>query len=191
MLDHNEADERKEVGLAHGCLVAQSRIQLSRVRHQRSRTDNMHTRLFARALGHPPRTTMYCYINFRNAIADMIPVPGMPVAFIARETRQAGLARHGDKKKPEPAGPPSSAAQPDLPDDLPAYRWPWLDGRYFYIARGRTAVERHLGDMGGEAGLRSIDKLYERCVEQRKERESNAKAIKQRQILGIEDPDQE
>ncbi|KAM0793386.1 hypothetical protein ACM66B_000839 [Microbotryomycetes sp. NB124-2] len=148
-----------------------------------------------RALGRPPKTTMYCYINWRHAISDMIPVPGMPGAFIARESRKPTTTTSATTTRA--TGPPSSSAPVSLPDGLPAYHWPWLDGRYLYIARGADAVKRHLDDMhgtGNEAEQRgkdttkSIDRLYERCVKQRIERDNNRKLAKQRQLLGIDDP---
>ncbi|KAK4057646.1 hypothetical protein OIO90_001294 [Microbotryomycetes sp. JL221] len=141
-----------------------------------------------RALGRPPQTTMYCYINWRNAISDMIPVPGMPGAFIARETRKPTTtnASTSTTMTTRPTGPPSSSAPVTLPDGLPSYHWPWLDGRYLYIARGSQAVKRHLDDMHG-GNTKSIDNLYERCVKQRIERDNNRKQTKQRQLLGIED----
>ncbi|KAK4055278.1 hypothetical protein OIV83_000561 [Microbotryomycetes sp. JL201] len=145
-----------------------------------------------RALGRPPQTTMYCYINWRHAISDLIPVPGMPGAFIARESRKPTTTSGKHDHSMRTTGPPSSSAPVSLPDNLPAYHWPWLDGRYLYIARGSTAVKRHLDDMhgahDGKHTTKSIDRLYDRCVKQRIERDNNRKQTKQRQLLGIDDP---
>ncbi|GAA6062292.1 hypothetical protein JCM10212_004380 [Sporobolomyces blumeae] len=111
-----------------------------------------------RALGLDPQPTMYCYLNFRNSLASLVPVPGHPNAFIAR-----------DAAAPPPSGPSSRSHDPghattstgggervvvlksrdgDLKRTVPAYRWDWLDGRYWYVARGRENVVRHLAEMG-------------------------------------------
>ncbi|ORY69266.1 hypothetical protein BCR35DRAFT_308054 [Leucosporidium creatinivorum] len=113
-----------------------------------------------RALHRDPQTTMYCYMNFRNAIADLIPVPGLPGAYLARDVA--------------PSAPPSATPSPptvgakDTPE-LPSYHWPRLDGRYLYISRGNEAVKQHLEDM--KAGI-SVEEIQSRCERVRAEREA-------------------
>ncbi|GAA5956082.1 hypothetical protein JCM21900_002589, partial [Sporobolomyces salmonicolor] len=102
-----------------------------------------------RALGHEPSVTMYCYLNFRHALSDLVPVPGHPNAFLARDappppapSLSADAASH---VKTVTLTSPHSGHEPELPK----YHWPALDGRYLYIAKGRQAVARHLAEMGG------------------------------------------
>lgn len=91
---------------------------------------------------------MFCYINFRNALADLVPVPGAPASFLARDATtdspDAEKAKKGKGKAPEH-------------EDLPDYRWPALEGRYIYIARGRDAVARHMKEMGGVSVAEPVD----------------------------------
>ncbi|GAA5866402.1 hypothetical protein JCM1840_001304 [Sporobolomyces johnsonii] len=102
-----------------------------------------------RALGHEPSVSMYCYLNFRHALSDLVPVPGHPNAFLARDA-------------PPPPSPPTAAdpashtktvtlssTASGQETELPKYHWPALDGRYIYIAKGRQAVARHLAEMAG------------------------------------------
>ncbi|GAA6056023.1 hypothetical protein JCM3770_002146 [Rhodotorula araucariae] len=90
-----------------------------------------------RALGREPAVTMYCYLNMRHALENMIPVPGHPTAFLARD---APLDEHVPVK---PAA--------ERPEGTPEYHCRWLDGRFIYIARGRENVARHMREMGGVA----------------------------------------
>jgi len=82
---------------------------------------------------------MYCYINMRHALADLVPVPGHPTAFLARDA------------PPVDQLPPikQRTVVVDAPEGTPEYRWPWLDGRFVYVARGRENVARHMREMGG------------------------------------------
>ena len=109
----------------------------------------MHTR---RALGREPQTTMYCYLNLRNVIADLVPVPGAHNAFLARDAPPGSPAAvEAERKLKErtmrKVAPPLAADE----TPTPRYHWPWLDGRYLYIATGRTNVARHMVEMGGAA----------------------------------------
>ncbi|BGP44579.1 hypothetical protein JCM10450v2_000393 [Rhodotorula kratochvilovae] len=88
-----------------------------------------------RALGREPTVTMYCYLNMRHALENLIPVPGHPTAFLARDDP---LDEH------IPAKPLA-----ERPEGTPEYHWPWLDGRFIYVARGRENVARHMREMGG------------------------------------------
>lgn len=99
---------------------------------------------------------MYCYMTFRNAIADLVPVPGIPGAYLARDVA------------PLPSPSPPSAEAKDAPE-LPAYHWPRLDGRYLYIARGNEAVKQHLEDM--KAGT-SVEEIQSRAERLKAEREA-------------------
>ncbi|GAA6032019.1 hypothetical protein JCM8097_003390 [Rhodosporidiobolus ruineniae] len=103
-----------------------------------------------RALGREPQVTMYCYLNFRNALSDLVPVPGSINAFLARDAAPGSPdeqhAHHAAAVQGKGKGKAVEGAE-----DLPAYRWPFLDGRYLYIARGREAVARHMKEMGGVA----------------------------------------
>ncbi|GAA5878199.1 hypothetical protein JCM3774_005840 [Rhodotorula dairenensis] len=107
-----------------------------------------------RALGREPQTTMYCYLNLRNVIEDLVPVPGAPNAFLARDAPPGSPAaveaerklRERTMRKVEL----QHTADPNA-TTTPAYRWPWLDGRYLYIATGRNNVARHMTEMGGAA----------------------------------------
>ncbi|BGP12527.1 hypothetical protein JCM10213_007629 [Rhodosporidiobolus nylandii] len=100
-----------------------------------------------RALGREPQTSMYCFLNFRNSLADLVPVPGSPNSFLARDVAPGAPDEHSFKRKPK--APEHEA--------LPEYHWPWLDGRYVYVARGREAVMRHMKEMGGVAGEQAKD----------------------------------
>ncbi|GAA5945035.1 hypothetical protein JCM3775_004267 [Rhodotorula graminis] len=95
-----------------------------------------------RALGREPAVTMYCYINMRNALEDLVPVPGHPTAFLARDAPPVDQLP-ALKKRPVVV---------DAPEGTPEYRWPWLDGRFVYVARGRDNVARHMREMGGVSG---------------------------------------
>lgn len=101
---------------------------------------------------------MYCYMNFRHAIADLIPVPGIPGAYLAR-----------DVATPPPSAAVTAAAPSPAEDDVPAYRWPSLDGRYFYVARGNEAVKKHMEDM--KLGT-SVEDIGARCEKAKEEREA-------------------
>lgn len=102
---------------------------------------------------------MYCYLNFRNVISDLVPVPGAPNAFLARDAPPGSPAaaeaelpikeRIASKRDaPGLLGPPAPRG---TDDETPQYHWPWLDGRYLYIATGRQNIARHLQEMGGLA----------------------------------------
>ncbi|BGP21572.1 hypothetical protein JCM10295v2_000447 [Rhodotorula toruloides] len=100
-----------------------------------------------RALGREAQATMYCYINMRNALADLIPVPGHPAAFLARDAApgspaasEIGRVRSRREKRIKVV-----AGDHEVPD----YHWRWLDGRYLYIARGREMIARHMLEMTG------------------------------------------
>ncbi|GAA5838522.1 hypothetical protein JCM9279_003271 [Rhodotorula babjevae] len=97
-----------------------------------------------RALGREPAVTMYCYINMRNALEDLVPVPGHPTAFLARDAPPVDQLPPLKKR--------SSTVVVDAPEGTPEYRWPWLDGRFVYVARGRENVARHMREMGGVDG---------------------------------------
>ncbi|GAA5903315.1 hypothetical protein JCM8208_002272 [Rhodotorula glutinis] len=94
-----------------------------------------------RALGREPAVTMYCYINMRNALEDLVPVPGHPTAFLAR-----------DAPPVDQLAVIKRTVVVDKPEGTPEYRWPWLDGRFVYVARGRDNVARHMREMGGVGG---------------------------------------
>jgi hypothetical protein len=90
---------------------------------------------------------MYCYINMRNALADLIPVPGHPAAFLARDAAPGSPAASETGQDPSRSQKRIKlvAGEHEVPD----YHWRWLDGRYFYIARGREMVARHMLEMTG------------------------------------------
>lgn len=90
---------------------------------------------------------MYCYINMRNALADLIPVPGHPAAFLARDAAPGSPAASETGQDPSRSEKRIKlvAGEHEVPD----YHWRWLDGRYFYIARGREMVARHMLEMTG------------------------------------------
>lgn len=103
---------------------------------------------------------MYCYLNLRNVIADLVPVPGAPNAFLARDAPPGSPAaaelelkvkeRLASKRDPQ-IGPGGNATEQKVPE----YHWPWLDGRYLYIATGRSNIARHMTEMGGAAAADS------------------------------------
>lgn len=95
-----------------------------------------------RALGRDPQVSMYCYINMRNALEDLVPVPGHPTAFLARDAGPTPDHLPAVRRK---------GAKSDRPEGVPEYHWPWLDGRFVYVARGRDNVARHMREMGGVA----------------------------------------
>lgn len=155
--------------------------------------------------------TMYCYLNFRHALADLVPVIGLPGAYIARDESPAAIAAKRDKDN---KGKGKATSTTDDDDKLPAYHWPALDGRYLYIARGKAAIRRHLDDMGSENDEREevvavvngeekkvktshrrkavgIEAIKERCEKSRIERELGERERRKRRILGIEDDHEE
>lgn len=95
-----------------------------------------------RALGRDPQVSMYCYINMRNALEDLVPVPGHPTAFLARDAGPTPDHLPAVRRK---------GAKSDRPEGVPEYHWPWLDGRFVYVVRGRDNVARHMREMGGVA----------------------------------------
>lgn len=99
---------------------------------------------------------MYCYLNLRNVIADLVPVPGAHNAFLARDAPPGSPAAvEAERKLKErtmrKVSTPLAAAADGDETHMPRYHWPWLDGRYLYIATGRTNVARHMAEMGGAA----------------------------------------
>ncbi|GAA5994666.1 hypothetical protein JCM5350_000370 [Sporobolomyces pararoseus] len=129
-----------------------------------------------RALGLEPQISMYCYLNFRNSLSSLVPVPGHPNAFLAKDAPppptipQEGEDGPGNVKKIVL----KSSRIGDVEKVLPNYWWKWLDGRYFYVAKGKTQVERHFKEMGnveegGEGEVNSwkmISKIEKRIKEQ-------------------------
>ncbi|TKA52738.1 hypothetical protein B0A53_04191 [Rhodotorula sp. CCFEE 5036] len=105
-----------------------------------------------RALGREPQTTMYCYLNLRNVIADLVPVPGAHNAFLARDAPPGSPAAVEAERKLKERTMRKVPVPADGDDKTtPQYHWPWLDGRYLYIATGRANVARHMAEMGGAA----------------------------------------
>lgn len=98
-----------------------------------------------------------CYINFRNQIGTLVPIPSHHNAFIAKDDIV-------DATPPPPL--PNAAEGPPIP----SYHWPALDGRYLYYARGREYVTRHMDEMGGKE-WKGIEAMVERCANCEKERE--------------------
>jgi hypothetical protein len=123
---------------------------------------------------------MYCYLNFRNSLSSLTPVPGHPNAFLAKDAPQNN---HNNSQSEEEGGPGQlktvtlkSSRVGDQEIELPSYWWKWLDGRYWYVAKGKTAVQRHWEEMGdlskeeGEGDVNSwkmIRKIEKRCEEQK------------------------
>lgn len=152
-----------------------------------------------RALGLEPEMTMYCYMNFRNSLSSLTPVPGNPHAFLARDAPgpppDLDLDLDDDDKKTVTI---KSARVGDRRVELPSYSWPWLHGRYWYVARGKRAIERHFSEMGHLSrhdraqdvnAWKMIEQIRVRCREQH-ERDSSPQAREQRQVkrsLGIVD----
>lgn len=155
-------------------------------------------------------------MNFRHAIGDLVPVIGLPGAYIARDQSPAALAAaaSADKKKKHASNRSGSgsseshaaAAATERDPRIPAYHWPALDGRYLYIARGKTAVRRHLDDAGGEeyteeneAGeiktkrrrATPIEEIEARCERNRVEREATERERRRKRFMGLEDDHEE
>ncbi|GAA6014824.1 hypothetical protein JCM11491_002129 [Sporobolomyces phaffii] len=124
-----------------------------------------------RALGLEPQMSMYCYINFRNSLSSLTPVPGHPNAFLAKDAPQTSVgssAASGSQSEDEGTGAErgpgelhkvvlKSTRVGEREVDLPAYWWRWLDGRYWYVAKGRKAVERHFDEMGDLSQLEKLE----------------------------------
>lgn len=153
---------------------------------------------------------MHCYINFRNSLSSLTPVPGHPNAFLARDapstlpsTREELADGPGKLKKVVL----KSSRTGDKEIELPKYHWDALDGRYWYVAKGRENVERHFKEMGDlgkiereegkvEDGVvgnvnswRMIRRIKER-IEKQKEEDSIPGKREERQVkraLGIID----
>ncbi|GAA5897455.1 hypothetical protein JCM6882_001891 [Rhodosporidiobolus microsporus] len=98
-----------------------------------------------RALGREPQVTMYCYLNFRNSLSDLVPVPGTVNSFLARDVAPGSPDEVARTKAFKGKG--KAVEGGDGEGEGP--HWNWLDGRYIYIARGREAVARHMKEMGG------------------------------------------
>ncbi|GAA5896274.1 uncharacterized protein JCM6883_006856 [Sporobolomyces salmoneus] len=162
-----------------------------------------------RALGLEPQISMYCYINFRNSLSSLTPVPGHPNAFLAKDAPQNSAPFSLSGEDDDEGGPGQlkkvtlkSTRVGDREVELPSYWWRWLGGRYWYVAKGKKAVERHFAEMGdlsklenaNEAGrdvnswkmIRTIEK---RCQEKKEEDQLPGKR-EERQIkkaLGVVD----
>ncbi|GAA5981448.1 hypothetical protein JCM10908_004112 [Rhodotorula pacifica] len=104
-----------------------------------------------RALGREPQTTMYCYLNLRNVIADLVAVPGAPNAFLARDAPPGSPSAAEVERKLKERSMRKVVTTAASEGETPTYHWPWLDGRYLYIATGRNNIARHLNEMGGAA----------------------------------------
>ncbi|SCV68591.1 BQ2448_712 [Microbotryum intermedium] len=136
-----------------------------------------------RALGRESKVTMYCYLNLKKQIADLIPVPGQRGAYMVKD---APRSKSSGPTHYVPAGPPTTLAPPPV---VPLYHWPRLDDRYIYIARGRTYVNRHLQESGGPPDSRiSIEDLAERCEQGRIARATERKQMAVQRALGMVDP---
>jgi len=168
-----------------------------------------HIKACGRALGLEPQISMHCYINFRNSLSSLTPVPGHPNAFLARDapstlpTTPEELS-DGPGKLKRVVLKSSRTGEQEV--ELPKYHWERLDGRYWYVAKGRENVERHfreMGDLGkiereegredGEVGnvnsWRMIRRIKER-IEKQKEEDSIPGKREERQVkraLGIID----
>ena len=150
-------------------------------------------------------------MNFRHAIGDLVPVLGLPGAYIARDQSPAALAANKSKGK-ENADTRMKSEGLERDARIPEYHWPALDGRYLYIARGKTAVRRHLDDAGGEeyvdedetaveAGkgkskmkrrrATPIEEIEARCERSRIEREATERERRRKRIMGIDDDHEE
>ncbi|GAA5844987.1 hypothetical protein JCM11251_003172 [Rhodosporidiobolus azoricus] len=101
-----------------------------------------------RALGREPQVSMICYINFRNALSDLVPVPGMVNSFLARDVSPGSP---DEVAKTKAIGKGKGKAVAGGEEEWAGPHWPWLDGRYIYVAKGREAVARHMKEMGGVA----------------------------------------
>ncbi|GAA5856327.1 hypothetical protein JCM8547_000869 [Rhodosporidiobolus lusitaniae] len=122
-----------------------------------------------RALGREPQTVAWCYLNLRSAVADLVPVPGTVNSFVARDVAPGSpdsqRAAGGGKEK-------GKGKQKDVvAEGSPEYHWPWLDGRYLYIAHGREAVARHMKEMGGVAAEPNAEGKGSRIVRKSGEEE--------------------
>lgn len=107
----------------------------------------------------------------------MIPVPGRPGTFLA---------------EPAPPLPEPILDHPPAPPgvDLPAYHWPWLDGRYIYYARGRANIDRHAREMASGDWLGTLEQIEDR-IEDAEEEYSTKQAIEHRGLqraMGLPDP---
>ncbi|GAA5922111.1 uncharacterized protein JCM15063_003190 [Sporobolomyces koalae] len=139
-----------------------------------------------RALGLEPQLTMYCYLNFRNSLNSLVPVKGHPNAFLARDS---------PRPEPDPTGPGElkevvlkSTRTGDQTVELPRYSWPWLDGRYWYVARGKHAVEQHWRDQQGSTSWQMIETIQRR---QQSPPEPSSDLARAHHALGIVDLNQQ
>ena len=94
---------------------------------------------------------MLCYLNLRHEIAAMVPIPGQPGAYFAKDHPPA---RSPAATKPTPT---------EESADVPKYHWPRLDGRYLYFAEGRETIARHMIEMGGKE-WKGIAHVEARCA---------------------------
>lgn len=160
--------------------------------------------------------SMYCYINFRNSLSSLTPVPGHPNAFLAKDAPQTiTLNSKTDKEEKRGEGPGllkktvlESMRFGDREVELPNYWWKALDGRYWYHAKGKKAIERHFEEMGDLAKLEKKEdekgetskvnawgmiKRIERRVQEKKEEDALPGKREERQVrkaLGVVDLNQ-
>lgn len=136
-----------------------------------------------RALGRDPVSSAFCYLNFRHQIGTLVPIPGQPNTFIAR-----------DEPSPTPLAPkpvPLNLMDPNGPQ-IPAYHWKALDGRFFWYGRGREIIYAHGGEMGKD--WKGLAAMTERCEKAEKDRtdaaagprETRMQAAAVRRALGLD-----
>ncbi|KAM0755434.1 hypothetical protein T439DRAFT_320122 [Meredithblackwellia eburnea MCA 4105] len=108
-----------------------------------------------RALKQDPKAKMLCFINLRNEIAEMTPVPGQPpgVYFVKDKIKTVPSTLELDPSL-------QSTSSNETPSVLPGprrYHVPFLENRYIYFATGRETIARHMIEMGTEwKGIESI-----------------------------------
>lgn len=95
--------------------------------------------------------TAYCYINFKNSLSSLTLVPGTPNAFLAKDAPSTlpvsdEELSNGPGKLRTVTLKSSRTGEKEI--ELPKYHWEPLDGRYWYVAKGRENVERHFTEMG-------------------------------------------
>lgn len=129
-----------------------------------------------RALGREPSCYSLCYINFRNHINALIPVPNHPGTFLAAMDSPSTSKITTTQKT-------SIDSEASV---VPKYHWKGLDGRYLYYASGRDKVSEHLIEMAGE-NWKGIEALKTRCETARLDREDKAPKSRAERIqqLGI------
>jgi hypothetical protein len=118
----------------------------------------------------------------RRQVGDLLPVLGRPGAYVAKPVP----IPDAPPTPPTPPLPLASARDKPIPE-IPKYHWAWLDGRYFYRAKGRENVARHHEEMQEKQGMETLKKIGDRCDKAREEWENTREERAMRRFMHVEE----